>query len=230
MMTDEMGIFDTLYNCRAMRRLDSREVPEELLVKLVDAANQAPSGSNMQNGRWILVRDPAVKSGLAKLNEEAVKAYVGPHTDRPGALPHQSEEKRRRMLQSVLWQMEHLHEIPALIIACLDLGAPADAATIAGGAGSIWPGVQNLLLAARALGSAQRRQPSHCRNRIRCEACFPCRIPWQPIASFPLAILLASSGPSPANPLRKSCGSTAGPNHLSEPFPHCPDRPHHRQS
>ena len=60
-MSEEMGLFDAMYHCRAMRRLDSREVPEELLVKLVDAANQAPSGSNMQASRWIVVRDPAVK-------------------------------------------------------------------------------------------------------------------------------------------------------------------------
>ncbi len=151
-MSEEMGIFDVMYHCRAMRRLDTKEVPEELLVKLIDAANQAPSGSNMQNGRWIVVRDPEVKAKLAKLNETAVKAYVGPHTDRPGSLPHQSEDKRRRMLESVLWQMEHMHEIPALIIACMDFGTKVDGATMARGGGSIWPGVQNLLLAARALG------------------------------------------------------------------------------
>lgn len=151
-MPDEMGIFETIYNCRAMRRLDTREVPEGLLVKLVEAANQAPSGSNLQNGRWIVVRDAGVKAELARLNEEAVKAYVGPHTDRPGSLPHQSEGKRRRMLQSVLWQMEHMHEIPALIVACMDFGSPVEGDAAARGAGSIWPGVQNLLLAARALG------------------------------------------------------------------------------
>jgi nitroreductase len=151
-MSDEMGIFDVMYHCRAMRRLDTKEVPEALLVKLIDAANQAPSGSNMQNGRWLVVRDAEIKKQLAALNETAVKAYVGPATDRPGSLPHQSEDKRRRMLQSVIWQMEHMHEIPALIIACMELGEKVDAATAARGSGSIWPGIQNLLLAARALG------------------------------------------------------------------------------
>ncbi len=151
-MSEAMGIFETMYNCRAMRRLDTKEVPEELLVKLIDAANQAPSGSNMQNGRWIVVRDPAVKAALAKLNETAVKAYVGPQSERPGSLPHQSEDKRKRMLNSVLWQMEHMHEIPALVIACMDFGTKVDAGTVARGSGSIWPGIQNLLLAARALG------------------------------------------------------------------------------
>ena len=48
-----MDLFDVMYNCRAMRRLDTREVPEELLVKLIDAANQAywtPAAND--NGRF----------------------------------------------------------------------------------------------------------------------------------------------------------------------------------
>ena len=56
-MSDQMGIFDVIYNCRAMRRIKPDPVPEETLVRLIDAANQAPSGSNQQNGRWIVVRD-----------------------------------------------------------------------------------------------------------------------------------------------------------------------------
>lgn len=151
-MSEEMGLFEVMYNCRAMRRLDTREVPEELLVKLIDAANQAPSGSNMQNARWIVVRDPAVKQKLADLNRAGVEAYVGPQSGRAGSLPHQSEDKRQRMLDAVLWQMEHMHELPALVIACMEFGQRVDAITAARGGGSIWPGVQNLLLAARALG------------------------------------------------------------------------------
>jgi len=151
-MSEEMGLFEVMYSCRAMRRLDTKEVPEELLVKLIDAANQAPSGSNLQNGRWIVVRDPKVRQKLADLNRIGVEAYVGPQSGQAGSLPHQSEAKRQRMLDAVLWQMEHLHEIPALIIACMEFGQKVDAATAARGGGSIWPGVQNLLLAARALG------------------------------------------------------------------------------
>ena len=151
-MSDEMSIFDVMYHCRAMRKLDTREVPEDLLMKIVDAANQAPSGSNMQSGRWIVVRDAAVKQKLADLNRAGVDAYIGPQTERPGSLPHQSEAKRKRMLDAVIWQKDHMHEIPALVIACMDFGEKVDASMAARGGGSIWPGVQNLLLAARALG------------------------------------------------------------------------------
>ena len=73
-----MDIFDVMYNCRAMRRLDTKPVPAELLVKLVDAANQAASGSNMQRARWIDVTDTAVKKKLADLNRQGVESYIGP--------------------------------------------------------------------------------------------------------------------------------------------------------
>lgn len=147
----EMGVFETMYNCRAMRRLKPDAVPEDLLLRLVDAANQAPTGSNSQGARWIIVRDAEQRERLAALNKAAVARYAAPDSGRAAALPHQNADKRSRMLAAVLWQAEHMQEIPALIVACYQFDRPvADGA--AGGGGSIWPAVQNLLLAARALG------------------------------------------------------------------------------
>ncbi|MCZ6855167.1 MAG: nitroreductase family protein [Gammaproteobacteria bacterium] len=145
-------LFDVMYNCRAMRRLDSKPVPEELLLKLIEAANQAASGSNMQRARWIIVRDAEQRARLAALNKTAVEAYVGPQSGRAGSLPHQSAEKRQRMLDSVLWQAEHMQDIPALVIACFEFDEPVPSGQAARAGSSLWPGVQNLLLAARALG------------------------------------------------------------------------------
>ena len=151
-MAEEMGLFEVMYNCRAMRRLDTREVEEEKLMQLIEAANQAPSGSNMQSARWIIARDSEVKQKLADLNRKGVEGYLGNQIQNPGSLPHQDKDKRGRMVDAVVWQMEHMHEIPALIIACMDFGVEVTPAMRAGGNGSIWPGIQNLLLAARALG------------------------------------------------------------------------------
>ena len=147
-----LELFDVIYNCRAMRRLKQEEVPEELLIKLIDAANQAPSGSNRQGARWIIVRDAEQKAALAALNRKSVEAYAKPDSGRPSSLPHQDAEKRRRMLEAVLWQAEHLQEIPALVIACFEFDGPVQPGEAARAAGSVWPGIQNLLLAARALG------------------------------------------------------------------------------
>ncbi len=65
-------------------------------------------------------------------------------------LPHHDADRQRRMWSAVLWQSEHLHEVPALMVACGILDDPdQDPSRYAS---SIWPGIQNLLLAARAMG------------------------------------------------------------------------------
>ena len=150
-MTEQPGLFDTIYNCRAMRRLKTDPVPEEEILQLIEAANQAPTGSNQQGARWIVVRDPDQRKTLADLNQSAVEAYIGPTSGRPNALAHQDTDKRLRMLNAVIWQAEHMHEIPVLIVACYQFDGPIGDGVPSGG-GSIWPAVQNLLLAARALG------------------------------------------------------------------------------
>ena len=151
---DDMGLFEVMFNCRSMRRLKTDPVAEELLVKLVECGNQAASGSNSQLARWIVVREPKVKAELAALNKAAVDEYLGPGSSRPRSLAHQSDAKRERMLNAVRWQAEHLQEIPALLIACCQFAGEQEVSETeryrAGG--SIWPGVQNVLLAARALG------------------------------------------------------------------------------
>ena len=60
---------------------------------------------------------------LAELNKRAVMAYAAPASGRAAALPHHDAERRRRMLDAVLWQAEHLQEVPALVIACLEFAA-----------------------------------------------------------------------------------------------------------
>ena len=121
-MSEEMGIFEVMFNCRAMRRLKPDPIPEELLKKLVDAGNHAPTGSNVQNVRWVVVRDPETKRLLAEENRKHITAYMA--ADPVVELPHHSQAKRDRMREAVVWQMEHMHEIPALVIACLEFPEP----------------------------------------------------------------------------------------------------------
>jgi nitroreductase len=153
-MSDEPGVFEVMYTTRAMRRLKPDPVPESLLLKLIDAANQAASASNSQTARWIIVRDRDRVAKIAEINRSVAFAYAAAGGARPASLPHQSDEARERQRKAFLWQARHLHECPALIVACQEAaGLRADTfAAGAGAGGSIWPQVQNLLLAARALG------------------------------------------------------------------------------
>ncbi len=145
-MSEEFSLHEAIYNCRAMRRIKPTEVPEDLLIKLIDAANQAPSGSNSQKARWIVVRDPAIKQQLADQNRKHAEPYIAADVAKPG------NPKLKRLLDAVIWQMDHMHEIPALIVACFDYPEKVEGLGVYRSAGSVWPGVQNLLLTARALG------------------------------------------------------------------------------
>ena len=129
--------------CRAMRRLRPDPVPDDHVQRLIEAANCAPSGRNLQRARWIVVRDAAQRQHIADLNRRASAEHARAQRDA-------CEGARRRMWEAVLWQTDHLHEAPVIVVACCVMDAPdQDPGRFAS---SIWPGVQNLLLTARALG------------------------------------------------------------------------------
>ena len=145
-MTTELSLSDAIYHCRAMRRIKTDPVDDSLLIKLIDAANQAPSGSNSQQARWVVVKDDAQKQRLADMNRKHAEPYIAPSLKNPGS------DSQKKMLEAVVWQMDHMHEIPALIVACFDYPEKVDGLGVYRSAGSVWPGIQNLLLTARSLG------------------------------------------------------------------------------
>ncbi len=147
-----MEFFDVLTTARAMRRYKPDPIPEDILVQLIEAAHLGPSGSNRQSRHWIVVRDPEVKQQLADLNRKGVTQYLAGNITQ--ANPHVDEGRRQRFLAAVEHQMNHLHEAPAIVIACADL-VRAPQGTFGEGAAAateVWGAVQNLLLTARELG------------------------------------------------------------------------------
>ncbi len=204
-MPDDMTLFDVIYNCRAMRRLKPDPVAEETLVRLVEAAHQAPTGSNRQNTLWIIVRDTAQKAKLAELNKAAVMRYVAPGSGRPDSLPHQDDEKRRRMLEALVWQADHLHEVPALIVACLEFETPpADTFEAGAGAGgSIWPAVQNVLLTARALGFGATLTTLGLSDRPAAKAVLGLPPNAEPFAIIPVGYPMGNFGPVSRRPVHE---------------------------
>lgn len=203
-MTDEMGIFEVMYHCRAMRRLRPDPVPEDLLVRLIDAANHAPSGANAQPARWIVVRDAAQRQRIADLNLAAVRVYMQMRADRP-LQPHQETGRQERIGQAVVRQAEHLHEVPALVFACLELGAARADTFMAGlsAGGSVWPGVQNLLLAARALGLGATPTTIVFRDRAAVKAVLNLPAAIEPVCMIPVGYPLGRFGPVTRQPVQE---------------------------
>ena len=154
----ELGVFETIYNCRAIRYLKPDPVPDDLVTKVLDAAIRAPSGSNRQAWHFVVVTDPATKRTLQGYYKQAFDVYATMMADVPPR-PGVSVETQNRVVQSAVHLSEHLHEAPVLIIPLLvnEQGKVAGDGTIQDLArksqySSIYPAVQNILLACRALG------------------------------------------------------------------------------
>jgi nitroreductase len=149
-IANQSDVFEVMSTCRAMRRLRPDPVPEALVRRLVEAANYAASGRNLQRARWIVVRDPEQRRTIGDVNRRASIDHATAERDAGDEVAHHDRESRRRMWDAVLWQAEHMHEAPIIVVACCVMD---DAGQDPGRfASSVWPGVQNLLLAARASG------------------------------------------------------------------------------
>ncbi len=147
-MTDEL-----LATTRAVRkRLDlSREVPRELINECLELAVQAPTGSNSQTWRWLVVDDADQRKALADLYRKGAEGYL---TDAGEQASSTGDKQSERVFSSALYLMEHLHEVPVHLIPCVE-GKPEDpvSLTMASGLyGSIYPAVWSFQLAARARG------------------------------------------------------------------------------
>ncbi|HVC61161.1 MAG TPA: nitroreductase family protein [Acetobacteraceae bacterium] len=144
---NEPNLFEIMHTTRSMRRLKPDPVPDALLRQVLEAGTCAANGGNMQSWRFLVVRDPAIKQAVAAFYKRAWDEIVGPRYRAGGPAPGTSPERFARMLASAEHLAKHLHEAPVWIVPCLSGATP----TRTSGA-SIYPAVQNMLLAARALG------------------------------------------------------------------------------
>ena len=143
-----MTLEEAMRTQRAIRRLKPDPVDDELVLQLIELALKAPTGSNAQNWEFIVVRDAEPKARLAKMNRRAWGLYGG-----IGRRLAQGDETMLRIIKAVQWQADHFEEIPVVLVACLNSPIPPWPRLAASSLyGSIFPSVQNLLLAARAIG------------------------------------------------------------------------------
>jgi len=150
----EPGIFEVMFSTRSMRRLKPDPVPDAVIYQILDAGIRAPSGGNTQHWRFLVVKDPQVKRQVQQVYQKGWTEVQAMYRGRT-APEHMEGEKFRRLLDTAAYLAEHLAEVPVLLFACLkERPMPAQlAAKLARLSGSsIYPAVQNILLACRALG------------------------------------------------------------------------------
>jgi nitroreductase len=141
-------VFEIMHTTRSMRRLRPDPVPDELIQKILQAGVYAANGGNTQRWRFLVVKDPAIKKAVAVYYKRAFDKVVGPRYRSSAPPPGVSAERYQRQHGAVEYLTDHFHEAPVWIVACIE-----DAAQPTRWSGaSIYPAVQNMLLAARALG------------------------------------------------------------------------------
>lgn len=132
------------------KRLDlARPVPYAELLECIELAQRAPMGSNLERNRWMIVDDPDLKARIAPRFAEVGRPYLAANAElRP-------DERSQKVMESAGFLVDHLAEVPALVIA-MRLDRPPLSPDTQGGAaayyGSVLPGVWSFQLAARARG------------------------------------------------------------------------------
>lgn len=141
-----------LSTTRAVRkRLDfDRDVPDEVLLECLQLAVQAPTGSNRQGWRWMVVKDPEKKAAIADLYRKGGGSYLS-----DAAKGVEEGSQTGRVMTSALYLNERLHEVPAMVIPLI-IGRPEETldtgGSLAGLYGSIIPAIWSFQLALRSRG------------------------------------------------------------------------------
>ena len=146
-----MDVFEALYTTRAMRRVKEDPVPDNIIQSMIDSAIRAPSGSNRQNWKFLVVTDKNIREKLSNIYRETWDYYINSFLNSakdPGASSLKKQDDKdietiRRISNSASWLAENYHKVPLLVLA-LSRNDPTGS--------SIYPAILNLMLAARGHG------------------------------------------------------------------------------
>ena len=157
---EDITLFEAIHTQRAIRRFAQDPVPDSLVTRIIQAAVRAPSGVNRQPWSFLVIRDLQTKSRIADYYLEAWEAVYGGRVPGRGISP------------SIYHSADHLAhnmaEVPVIIMVCMEGGRPGPEPLTRGA--SIYPAVQNLLLAARALGLGTALTTLHRRHEEEIKA------------------------------------------------------------
>lgn len=157
MPSDAQEVFyEFLRTQRAVRRLRPDPIPDEVLARVMDATRYAPTGGNRQGWRMVMVTDAEKKARLAELYAPTWEEFRKRYENTEGMSP-EAAETLIRTLDAGSYMAKHMHAYPLIAIVCFHPSALAvtdaglDRVSVVGG-GSIYPAVQNFMLACRAEG------------------------------------------------------------------------------
>lgn len=195
-----MPLAEAMRTQRAIRRLHFDPVDDEVLREVLALALKAPTSSNSQDWAFVVVNDAEQKRRLVRSYQRMFK-LVGGFARRAA-----TDEPMRRQLKVAEWQTEHLHDMPTLVVACYrrslkhrPVGWPQ--IRISSFYGSVYPAVQNLLLACRAvgLGASLQTLPLWLVPRVRSVLGLPREM--VPVCVIPIGWARGRYGPTRRPPI-----------------------------
>ena len=132
------------------RRLDiERPVEREVLLDCIRISQQAPTPSNSQTWRWMIVTDPAKRTALAEMYRSGGMGYL-----EQAAQNLDQDGQTHRVYESALWLARNLEKVPVHVVPCLEgrLGDNTPAMLWASMLGGVFPAVWSFQLALRSRG------------------------------------------------------------------------------
>ena len=193
----EMPLVDAITTQRSVRRVKPDPVDDALVLRLIELALKAPSQQNSQAWEFIVVKDAAVKARLGRQNRRMWRLYR-----RIAAWRARNDPKAQRLNAAVEWGVDHFEEIPVFVVACIRGPRVAFPPILAASTyGSIFPSIQNLLLAARAVGLGANLVTMPLWSNFRARRILG--LPWNvtPVALVPLGWPIGRYGPTTRRPV-----------------------------
>jgi len=142
---EDVPLLEGLRTARAIRRLRPDPVAPGLIRKVCEAGTFAPSGGNRQPWIFVAVMEAERRAWIAERYLARFREYIGPAFEQAEADPDFPEARLRNM-RAALHLAEHLHEAPVhlFVAGWQRRGRTQDQA--------LFPAIQNILLACRAVG------------------------------------------------------------------------------
>lgn len=184
-------VYEAMRTTRAVRRLRPDPIPDDVLRRVLQAAIWAPTGGNRQPWRVVVVRDGAKKRRLQLLYEGPWRVYSAAHREALAAAPAEVRERDGRMLAAADHLATHLAEAPVILVFCFDpklmaiTDAGLDRPSVVGGA-SVYPSVQNTLLACRAEGLGCTLTTLLCMSEVEVKELLGIPAEWGTCAFVPI--------------------------------------------